>query len=191
MLALVLISAISLASSSAFAASYQQNFGWVVDPIQFWGITQCETRGIPCEGDHSYSGNNLEPGANLSNAELFWAVLSWADLTNANLTGANLGNADLVDADLVDANLTDANLGGADLINANLTGANLFNATLSGAFYDPNTIFPYGLDIYVGDWGLPTDATPWDLGMVPVPEPASGIMLAVGGLVLAAGGRRR
>ena len=69
MLALLLISAISLASSSAFAASYQQNDGTIVDPIQsVFG------------GNHSYSGINLEPGA--------------------NLTGANLTNADLHDADL-------------------------------------------------------------------------------------------
>jgi hypothetical protein len=34
MLALLLISALSLASSSAFAASYQQIAGTIVDPIQ-------------------------------------------------------------------------------------------------------------------------------------------------------------
>ena len=59
MLALILISAISLVSSSAFAASYQQIDGTIVDPIQ----------SVFGEG-HSYSGINLEPGADLNNLNL-------------------------------------------------------------------------------------------------------------------------
>ena len=78
-----------------------------------------------------------------------------------------------------------------DLTGADLTNAFLINAFLTGATYEENTLFPSGLNIYSGDWGLPNDATPWDLGMVPTPEPASGLMLAVGALALAAMGRRR
>ena len=74
LLALLLISALSLASSSAFAASYQQTGGTIIDPIQsVFG------------GNHSYSGINLESGADLTFAELNDAVL-----VNANLTGAVL-----------------------------------------------------------------------------------------------------
>ena len=66
-----------LFSSAAFAASYQQVDGTIVDPIQsVFG------------GSISYSGNNLEPGA----------VLEDADLTNANLSGADLTNAILANA---------------------------------------------------------------------------------------------
>jgi uncharacterized protein YjbI with pentapeptide repeats len=46
------------------------NDGTIVNPIQ-------NTSG----GDSAYSGNNLEPYANLSNADL-----EWADLFDANLT---------------------------------------------------------------------------------------------------------
>ena len=81
LLALLLISAISLASSSAFAASYQQNDGTIVDPIQ-------DRFG----GSISYSGNNLEPGATLDSANLAGANLSEANLFNAELTGAILAN---------------------------------------------------------------------------------------------------
>ncbi len=42
LLALILMSAISLASSSAFAASYQQIDGTIIDPIQsVCDITKC------------------------------------------------------------------------------------------------------------------------------------------------------
>ena len=62
MLALILISAISLASSSAFAASYQQIGGPIVDPIQV-------TLGGG-GGNHPYSGANLRGGADLTGAIL-------------------------------------------------------------------------------------------------------------------------
>ena len=65
------------------------------------------------------------------------------------------------------------------------------DADLAGASYNEFTMFPSGFDIFSGDWGLPDNATPRDLGMVPTPEPTTGLMLAVGGLALAAVGRRR
>jgi hypothetical protein len=136
------------------------------------------------------------PGAVLAGANLAGANLAGANLAGANLRGANLSRANLSRANLTDANLTDANLSRANLTDANLTGANLllanlFFANLLGAFYDENTVFPSGGDAYSGAWGLGGAATPWDLGMVPVPEPASGLMLCVGGLALAAKGRLR
>jgi uncharacterized protein YjbI with pentapeptide repeats len=153
-LALILFSALSLASNSALAASYQQRNGTIVDPIQ------CLSG---CVGDHPYSGNNLEPFADLSGANL--AV---ADLTNANLTVANLSNAILTGADLNGADLFFADLTGADL-----TGAILANATGLGEFsgaalYDINTDFTgTGFDPVAAGWTL-------------VPEPSTTLLFGLG-----------
>jgi len=54
---------LSLVSNSAVAASYQQTSGTIVDPIQ-----------TISGGNHAYSGPNLEPGAGLTDAELFEAI---------------------------------------------------------------------------------------------------------------------
>ena len=89
-LALILISAISLASSSAFAASYQQNDGTIVD--RFRALDPATGN---FAGNHPYSGNNLEPFADLFNANLTNADLSLASLSDAILTGANLSGANL------------------------------------------------------------------------------------------------
>ena len=109
----------------------------------------------------------------------------------ANLAGAELDDANLSGVNLSFSFLTNASLIMADLTSADLIGASLSNADLSGALYDEFTLYPSGFDIYSGDWALPGGVTPWDFGMVPAPEPTSGLMLAVGGLVLAAMGRRR
>ena len=134
---LILVVLVSLASSSAFTASYQRIDGSIVDPIQ-------NVSG----GDHPYRRNNLEPSAilssaNLTNADLFNADLSFATLSFANLGGANLTSANLSGALLIEASLIGADLGGADLSGAglvlsvlsgaDLANANLFNADLSVA----------------------------------------------------------
>ena len=78
----------------------------------------------------------IEPGADLSGANLSNAKILAADLTGANLTGANLERADLTGANLTGANLTNANLRNARLSRANLSQANLTNASLMQAFID-------------------------------------------------------
>ena len=67
----------------------------------------------------------------------------WANLDNADLVGANLGDvsgahaqfayANLADTDISKADLTDANFSGADLTDANFSGADLTDANFSGA----------------------------------------------------------
>ena len=139
---ITLIIILLLSATCADAASYQKTDGTIVDPIQ-----------SVSGGDLSYSGNNLEVGADLSgavlneaflmdaalwfvdltNAKLRFANLSGADLTDTDLSGADLWVANLSDTDLTDAHLTGADLTDADLTDANLTGADLSSAVLSGA----------------------------------------------------------
>ncbi len=177
-----------IGSGAAQAASYQMIDGTIVNPIK-------NTYG----GDSSYSGSNLEPGANLPDVDLSDALLYVAELHSADLTGASLEGADLQLATLSDATLTAANLSGArlswaDLSNANLTNAWLYSANLdvaeywstatwTGAKYSLNavdnngnpiadTIFPAGMD---QAW---RDAA----GMVAVPEPTTALLLGLVGL---------
>ena len=86
-------------------------------------------------------------------------------MTNANLDSAILTNA----------TMSFANLFGANLSNADLTAADLTSANLSGAMYDDLTVFPSGNTFDVPAWGLPNDMTPWDAGMIYVPEPSTGV----------------
>ena len=184
-----------LNETTAYGASYQKTDGEIVDPIQ-----------SILGGDHDYAGVDLEPGSvprfsSLDLAVLVDADLSGSDLVGSSFIGSDLSGANLASTRLEDVNFADANLGtsfmkAANLVRTNLIGASLSGADLTGASpddatYDEFTLFPSGLDIYSGDWGLPGDATPWDLGMIPTPEPASGLMLGIGGLALAAMGRRR
>ena len=106
---LVIIAVTLLSGSVAQAASYLKRDGTIVDPI-------LNTSGI----SHSYSGNDLAPGADLTNANL-----RGADLTDAFLWLANLTNAILYNANLSDANLTNADLTNADLTSAILHSENL------------------------------------------------------------------
>ncbi len=39
-----------------------------------------------------------------------------------------------------------------------------------GAYYDEQTLFPSGSDYSAGSLGLAGGITPWDAGMIPVPE---------------------
>jgi len=187
-----LAAVLSLAfSGSAFAASYQQISGAIVNPIQtIFG------------GDHSYVGVDLEPvaflfAADLFAADLFSASLSGADLSNALLSDADLSNADLTLADLLDADLLDAILLDADLTLADLTGADLTGAFLLGAdlsFADlsgADLSGAVGLDTTAGDamYNANTDFTntnfdPVAAGWEFVPEPTSLAMLSLGGLLL-------
>jgi hypothetical protein len=82
------------------------------------------------------NGYTIEPGAELT----------WADLEGANLQGANLRKADLSNANLSGADLSGADLFGANLSGAWLSGANLSGAWLSEAVADENTTWPDGFD---------------------------------------------
>ncbi|MEC7500146.1 MAG: pentapeptide repeat-containing protein [Planctomycetota bacterium] len=113
-----------IAATCADAAFYQKKDGTNVDPIK--------TR---FGRDLIYSGNNLEPGADLTGAGLRDADLQFADLSYADMTGADLrftylDYADLTDAFLTGADLQNADLQFADLSYADLTGADLYDATL-------------------------------------------------------------
>jgi len=110
----------AFATSTVDAASYQKTDGTIVDPIRL-------THG----GPHSYSGVNLESGANLTGA----------NLTNANLTGANLTGADLNGADLTHANLVED----ADLTGSNLTAARYWEyAYWTNAYYYADNVPTWG-----------------------------------------------
>ena len=201
-------------ATAADAASYQQTYGTIVDPIQ--------TR---YGSDLSYSGNNLEPGADLTGAglrdadlqfadlsyadktgaDLRFTYLDYADLTNARLTSAVLWQAELDAADLTGADLTGANLSYADLTGADLTGANLSYADLSGADLqngDGDFYYATWTDaFYYTDnepiWASSMDAA-WRtsvgiLALAPtssVPEPST-LILALLGLALLPRRRRR
>ncbi len=190
-LAVVLV----LMASGAQAASYQQNGGTIVDPIQ-----------NKFGGNHSYSGANLQPGAFLANAILTSANLANANLTNANLinanlTASNLFNANLSGADLTNAVFDAASLFGADLSGADLSGANFNVASLLGAdlsnailanavnlsrtFGNGNTLYNANTD-FTGTFFNPVVAG-WTL--VAVPEPNTALLLSLGLTGLAA--RRR
>ena len=104
---------------------------------------------IGADGTGTVRGYYIGPGADLSDADLFFANLSGADLIGANLSGANLTLANLSGADLNSATLIgviSGNITGTPTLpsgyqmaggyivgpSADLTGANLTGADLSG-----------------------------------------------------------
>lgn len=123
--------------------------------------------------------------ANLSGAVMANVNLAGADLTAAQLVNAYLANANLRSAILAYAHLAFADLTGANLAHADLEAADLINAQLASAQYDEATVFPSGRGLSEPPWHLPNDETPWDVGMVPVPEPSVGYFLMTGALALA------
>ena len=190
------------------AAWYQKTDGTIVDPIQ-------SVEG----GDLSYSGNNLQPDADLINADLINADLRHAWLIDADLTGALMDNAKLTDANLDSANLTDSRLIGVGLAGADLTGADLTAAFLAGASlagaslagvdlsgsYLSGVLF-YDTATWTGAFYYTNNEPTWDSDMdaawrasegilalaptISVPEPST-ILLALIGLALLPRRRRR
>ena len=169
-----LIIILLFSATAVDAAWYQKTDGTIVDPIQ---------RRLPV-GDHWYSGNNLEPGADLPYADLYYA-----DLINADLSEAWLDNAYMGYADLSEANLRDADLTGADLSGSDFSAVFYYdNSTWTDAFYytDNEPTWRSGMDAAwrtsVGILALaPTNA---------VPEPST-LLLALFGLALLPRKRRR
>ena len=152
------------------------------NPCNFVGALPRSTPTLAAFQDNScenWSGIS-QPGENLQSA-----VLTKADLSNANLNGALLINATLLGASLDSATLVSSQLGNANLRGADLTGVDLSFANLTGALYDEDTFFPSGNSYDTSPWGLDVGFSPWNAGMIPTPEPATGLMLAVGGLGLA------
>lgn len=166
-------------SDFAFAASYQQQNGSVVDPIHdiFLNI-------------HPYVGPDLAPGVGLDGVQLRFADLDSADLAGVSWVNADLESIDLDHADLSSANLTDAvlvdatlrftlfsgtQLSGADFSGADFANAIDLGASLGPAFYSPDT-----------DFAL-TGFDPVEAGWVLVPEPSAALLFGMGlmGLALA------
>jgi hypothetical protein len=114
----------AFAASTVDAASYQKTGGTIVDPM-------LDRYGEP----HIYNGANLEPHANLRDADL-----SDANLYHANLWGADLWGANLWGANLWGANLSYADLSYADLSGADLTGVRRENTNLTDAYYYTDNI---------------------------------------------------
>ena len=127
-------------ASPVWAASYLDVHGVVHDPIQ------------DIYGDDSfYSGNNLEPGADLTDADLEEAdlpeaALSQADLSDSYLVGANLSGADLTSANLTWADLSEADLSNADLSSAVFVYADLLDTEIGGADFSNSLLYAAWLD---------------------------------------------
>jgi Thrombospondin type 3 repeat/Pentapeptide repeats (8 copies)/PEP-CTERM motif len=178
------------------------------DPCNFIGSIPQSTSALAAFQDNScedWSGVS-QPGEDLQSAVLTKADLSFANLNgslliNSTLIGASLDGASLVNMNFTNANLdsailtsadlTFANLSSADLSNADLTASDLTSVTLTGALYDEFTLFPTGNTFDNPPWGLDGGISPWDAGMIPTPEPSSGLMLLFGAGGLAGLASRR
>ena len=94
------------------------------------------------------NGHTIEPGADLSGANLKEADLSQAGFFRAYLRAVFSLSWDLIKRTLriSPADLSGANLEGADLSGANLSGANFGGANLARAKADAKTTWPEGFD---------------------------------------------
>ena len=105
---------------------------------------------------------------------------------NTQLANGNFDSAIMTGVDLSFANLTDANL-----CNADITSGVTANTIWTGAVYDELTVFPSGSTFDVAPWDLDGGISPWDAGMIPVPEPSGTSGLIAGSLALVSLMRRR
>jgi hypothetical protein len=124
---------------------------------------------LACPGVGFLAQSTLNLAADQDNYCKDWTGVSQPadDLSRAGLELVDLTIANLSGALLIDTDFTGADLSGADLIAADMTGA-----ILTGAIYDESTLFPSGGTWNEPPWGLPGDAAPWELDMVPAPEPS-------------------
>ena len=160
-----------LGGSIVQAASYEKTDGTIVGPI-------LDNSGSP----HSYSGNNLEPFADLPSAFLANADLHDADLFGADLSDAALFEANLANAILYGADLSDADLSFADLSFANLDGATFSTGT---TLYDGQTVLQHAFDAAgLTDYLLTSEGVYSASNLTLVPEPASVLLLLTGLLLL-------
>ena len=158
-------------------------------------VTSCAAAGVfaASTGSLGYGENHYCEGWSLvtqTAADLSDSFLAQIDLSSANLSGSALDRSDLRGAVLTNVDLFNASLVNTILVGADLTGANLASADLAGAYYDERTLFPSGNDYSAGGWGLSGGITPWDAGMIPVPEPGFRLGLAAGAIAVL-GLRRR
>ncbi len=85
---------------------------------------------------HIEEGRRLRTGVDLHDADLTFADLSWAIMPRANLRGAllvdaNLQNTELIYADLSEADLKGAKMEGTWLLDTVFTGANVTEQQLA------------------------------------------------------------
>jgi len=136
-------------------------------------------------------------GADLAGLQFAESRFEAANLAGADLSGANLS---LSNARAEPVRMNGANLRGAILAGREVD-SDFFSLSYTRAIYDEHTVFPSGANLLSltgtdpdGRWllGLPDDQSPWDLKMVPAPEPSFGLSLFLGtaGLAGSVRGRR-
>ena len=161
-----------LGQSVASAASYQQQNGTVIDPIQDIFIQT-----------HDYVGPDLQPGVDLSGVDLRFADLDSANLVQSTLVSADLTSIDLDHADLSLADLTDATLTEATLRFSDWTGSTLDGADFSGA--QLTNAVGLGQALGQGLYSVQTDFSgtgfdPVVAGWTLIPEPTTAVLLGMG-----------
>jgi uncharacterized protein YjbI with pentapeptide repeats len=161
-----------LAQSVASAASYQQQNGTVIDPIQDIFLQT-----------HDYVGPDLQSGVDLSGVDLRFADLDSANLVQSTLVSSDLTSIDLDHADLTLADLTDAILTEATLRFSDWTGSTLDGADFSGA--QLTNAVGLGQALGQGIYSVQTDFSgtgfdPVVAGWTLIPEPTTAVLLGMG-----------